>query len=231
MPIDMLQGSHSDIYALGMMMTDLCKPADTYINNHKRYQDASAGPNNARTKMLSAYYSKPLKDLIRRCRAKVGQDRPDAYELYKETKENMEYFRAKAYTAEVESRSHRKRYPGYLYHEKVLFTKADQALFEENSDFRGAFLDVNLGPVREAEGKFDMTGLSDFDDQDISFETDHLSSNESKRRTAPEARVRPEIEGRLINSRTWMHFVREAMHPDEVGLVVADADQTSTYYY
>lgn len=221
----MLQGSHSDVYALGMMMTDLCKLADCYINNEKRMQD-SYGANNNRTKMLSAYYSKPLKDLIRRCRAKVAQDRPDAHKLYIDTKKEMEYYRAKVYTAEKESRSDHKPYSEYLFHEKVLFTKADQALFEENSEFRGLFLETNLGPVKEAEGKFDMMGLKDFDDQDISFETDHQSSY--NRRTAPEARVRPEIAERFIDSRAWNHFVKQAFNPAEVD---RSFHQSSSPYY
>lgn len=199
-----------------MMMADVCKPADDYINNYHRVVKSISGF--ARTKIVSAYYSKPLKDLIRRCRAKVGKDRPDAHALYAATKEKMEHYRAKAYTAEEESRS--KRYPGNLFHEKVLFTKADQELYTENSDFRAHFIEANLGPVLKAEGKFDMRGLAaDNDEFDISVETDHQSS-QFKRRTAPEARVRTGLEEDFISSDCWKLFVKQTMNP-EVDLPLA----------
>lgn len=192
-----------------MMMADVCKLADDYVNNYQRLLKSSSGY--ARTKLISRYYSKPLKDLIRRCRAKVGKDRPDALTLYATTKEKMEHYRDKAYSAEEESRS--KRYPGNLFHEKVLFTKADQELFTENSDFRAHFLEANLGPVLKAEGKFDMRGLAaDPDEFDISIETDHHSSA-FKRRTAPEARVRTGLEQELISSHMWELFVKQTMNP------------------
>lgn len=216
-PIDKLQGSHCDIYSLGVMMADLCKPADDYINNFQRALDAATG--NTRTRVISAYYSKTLKDLIRRCRAKAGKDRPDAHTLYAVTKEKMEHYRAKAYTAEEESRS--KRYPGYLFHENVLFRKADQDLFRENSDFRGHFLEANLEPVWKAEGKFDLKGLMPAaDEYDISIETDQHSS-ETRRLTPPEARVRKGVPERFISTRGWELFAKQILDPAEVDLALA----------
>lgn len=193
-----------------MIMADLCKPADNYINSFSRIIYAASGY--SRTRIVSAYYSQPLKDLIRRCRAKVGKDRPDAHALYAATKEKMEHYRAKAYTAEEESRS--ERYPGYLFHEKVLFTKADQDLFRENSDFRGHFLRANLGPVWKAERKYDMKGWdpanSENDEYDISIATDHHSSTE-KRRTAPEARVRADVAKKFVSYDCWEVFIQKTM--------------------
>lgn len=204
-----------------MMMADICKPADEHINNYLRIMDSVTG--NSRTTSISAYYSKDLKNLIRRCRAKAGSDRPDAYTLYAVTKEKMEYYRAKAYAAEEESRS--KRYPGYLFHEKVLFTKADQELYKENSDFRGHFLEANLGPVWEAEGKFDFSGLvPETNEADTSFETDHVASL-YKRRTAPEARVRSEMAGRFITTRCWKMFIRQTFDPAELDRLVAPTSE------
>lgn len=195
-----------------MMMADLCKPADNYINNFAKIMYSVSG--HSRTKIVSAYYSQPLIDLIRRCRAKVGKDRPDARALYAATKEKMEHYRAKAYTAEEESRS--KPYPGYLFHEKVLFTKADQDLFRENSDFRGHFIEANLGPVWKAEEKYDKKGWnpanSESDEYDISIDTDHHSST-IKRRTAPEARVRTEVAENFILTNCWDMFAAKILKP------------------
>lgn len=126
-----------------MIVADLCKPVDNCINNLTGTIYAMSG--HSRTRIVPAYYSQPLKELIRRCRAKVGKDRPDTHAMYEAIKEKMEHYRAKAYAAEEKSRS--ERHPGYLFDEKVLFTKADQDLFRDNSDFRGHFLEVNLKPV------------------------------------------------------------------------------------
>lgn len=195
-----------------MMMADLCKLADSYISNQARF--AISVSSHSRTKIVSAYYSQPLKDLIRRCRAKVGKDRPDAHALYAATKEKMEYYRVKAYTAEEESRS--ERYPGYLFQEKVLFSMADQDLFRENSDFRGHFLEANLGPVWKAEEKYDMKEWDrenpENDENDISIETDHHSSSDG-RRTAPEARVRADLASRFITTECWNLFVQNTFNP------------------
>lgn len=195
-----------------MMLADLCKLADSHISNVARAMYSFAG--HSRTRIVSAYYSQALKDLIRRCRAKLGKDRPDAHALYTTTKEQMEHYRAKAYTAEKESRS--ERYPGYLFHEKVLFTKADQDLFRENSDFRGHFLEVNLGPVWKAEERYCLRGWnpanSENNENDISVETDQRSSSDG-RRTAPEARVRADLASRIITTKGWNAFVQNTYNP------------------
>lgn len=230
--MDKLQGSHSDVYALGMIMADLCKPADNQIRNFTRTIYARDGP--FRTRIVSAYYSKPLKDLIRRCRAKDGTKRPDAYELYKETKEKMEQYRAKAYAAEEESRS--QRYPGYLFHEKVLFTKADQDLFRENSDFRGYFLEANLMPVWEAEQEYERKPPTpapadpENDEDYISIETDPRSSSR-KRLTAPEARVRTGLAEEFITSRAWHLFVDQSLDAlvDRFSAPNVRSDSTTMY--
>lgn len=203
-PMDRLQGSHSDVYALGMLMADLCKPADTYITNVARFNYSRTG--RFRARLVSAYYSEPLKDLIRQCRSKLGKDRPDAHALYEETKEKMEQYRAAAYAAEERSQGLR-LFPGYLFHEKVLFTKTDQDLFREDTLFRGLFLDTNLRPVREAEDKyFNEIWNPPGDDYDTSINTDHHSSTD-RRRTAPEARLKTKLGKDLISTNAFHAWV------------------------
>ena len=203
-PMDRLQGSHSDVYALGMLMADLCKPADTYISNVARFKYSRTG--HYRARLVSAYYSEPLKDLIRQCRSKLGKDRPDAHALYEKTKEKMEQYRAAAYAAEERSQGLR-LLPGYLFHEKVLFTKTDQDLFREDSLFRGLFLDINLGPVRKAEDKyFNEIWKPPGEDYDTSINTDHHSSTD-RRRTAPEARVKTKLGKDLISTKAFHAWV------------------------
>lgn len=219
--MDRLQGSHSDVYALGMLMADLCKPADTHLSNVARFQYSRTGQ--SRTRLVSAYYSEPLKDLIRQCRSKLGKDRPDAHALYEETKEKMEQYRAAAYAAEERSQGH-KLLPGYLFHEKVLFTKTDQDLFREDSFFRGLFLDTNLGPVREAENTyFNEVWNPPGDDYDTSINTDHHSSTD-RRRTAPEARVKTKLGKEFISTAAFHAWVE--VEPSDVNRFSASRSTT-----
>ena len=210
--MDKLQGSHSDVFALGMLMADLCKLADRHITHAQRSVYANTGL--FRSRLVSDYYSQPLKELIRRCRSKLGKDRPDAHALYEATKEKMEQYRAKAYAAEEKSRSD--KYPGHIFHEKVLFTKNDQDLFRENSDFRGYFLEANLVPVRKAEHKHYMKPWKpadlENDDNDTSIVTDHHTTTH-KRRIAPEARVKTGLAEDLITSRAWRLFIEQSLDP------------------
>lgn len=185
--MDRLQGSHSDVYALGMLIADLCKLADRHLTNVDRVIYATT--DHCRARIVSAYYSQPLKVLIRKCRSKLGKDRPDAHALYVATREKMEHYRAAAYAAAEKESQRLKSFPGYLFHEKVLFTKTDQDLFLKNSFFRGLYLEANLGPVWEAEKEFfGRNWAPPGDDYDTSIDTDHRSSE--SRRTAPEARVK-----------------------------------------
>lgn len=193
-----------------MFMNHLCKLADDHLTNSKRAVYAHNGPPN---RIVSEYYSQPLKQLIRRCRSKSVKDRPDAHALYEATKEKMEEYRAKAYAAEEASR--RERYPGNLFHEKVLFSKIDQDLFRENSDFRGSFLEVNLKPVRNAEEKYYMKAWEskdlEHDEHDTSIVTDHHSTT-NRRLTAPEARVDAKLEA-MISTNAWLLFAEQSINP------------------
>ena len=113
--MDRLQGAHSVVYALVMFMAALSKPANEHLTTFVRSTYSRTGCHRAR--IVSAYYSDPPKDLIRRCRSKLGKDRPDAHVLQLEIKERMEHYRAAAYAAEEDSRRS-KQLPRYLFHEK-----------------------------------------------------------------------------------------------------------------
>lgn len=205
--MERLQGSHSDVYALGMLMADLCKLADNHLNNFSRFNHSAPGRD--RVRIVSAYYSESLKDLVRRCRSKLGKDRPDAHALYEATKERMEHYRAEAYAAEEDAQKSQ-QFPGYLFHEKVLFTKTGQDLFRENSVFRGYFLEANLAPVWAAERKYlRKRWIPPGDDFDRTIDTDHHSSSE-RGRTAPEARVKTNE----FSNRTWRLMIEQSINPE-----------------
>lgn len=208
--MDRLQGSHSDVYALGMLIADLCKSADNHLTNSARF--IYSGTGRSRARIVSAYYSQPLKDLIRECRSKLGKDRPEAHALYSITKEKMEHYRAAAYEAENKSQE-LDQFPGYIFHEKVLFTKTDQDLFRQNSTFRGFYTEANLKPVWEAEKQFLGSKWTPLEaDIDESIDTDHHSSTD-RRRTAPEARMKIKSGKDSLSSKAFKLFVEQSLNP------------------
>lgn len=142
---------YSDVYSLGMIVALMCKHADTFVAEPIRElidEEKSANPSQRR--IFSSYYSQQLKTLIRRCRSHSGLERPPIYEIYRETKGWMEVFREHAYREERE-------WPSAvvagvtIYHNKVLYTKDEQKLYDENMEFREKYLNANHQPALQAE--------------------------------------------------------------------------------
>lgn len=145
------QDSYSDVYSLGVIMASMCKHANSFVAEPIQellLGEKSANPSGRR--LFSSYYSQQLKTLIRRCRSRNAIERPPIYDLYLETKGWMEVFRGHAYREE-------KEWPSAvaagvtIYHNKVLYTKDEQALYEENMEFREKYMDANMKPALQAE--------------------------------------------------------------------------------
>ena len=145
------QDSYSDVYSLGVIMASMCKHANSFVAEPIQellLGEKSANPSGRR--LFSSYYSQQLKTLIRRCRSRNATERPPIYDLYLETKGWMEVFRGHAYREE-------KEWPSAvaagvtIYHNKVLYTKDEQALYEDNMDFREKYMDANMKPALQAE--------------------------------------------------------------------------------
>lgn len=146
-----LEDTLSDVYSLGVILSTMCIHSNEHLAEPIKdllQGDESANPSGRR--IFSSYYSVKLKELIRRCRSQRAVERPSNYDLYLETKSWTEAFRGHAYWEEQEAR-------GYVvagiavYHQKVLWTKDEQTLFDTNSEFREAYQEVNYCPIEEAE--------------------------------------------------------------------------------
>lgn len=145
------QDCYSDVYALGVLIAQMCKFANTFVARPIQdllQADKNANPSGRR--IFSSYYSVRLKELIRKCRSRIPLERPSSYELYVETKNWMEAFRDHAYREEQESGA-RVVAGVVIHHNKVLYTKEEVKLFEQNTEFRSAYTAVNVDPVFEAE--------------------------------------------------------------------------------
>lgn len=146
-----LQDCYSDIYSLGVFLGQVCHYADKFLAAPIKdllHGDMSANPSGKR--IFSSYYSDRLKELIRRCRSANPLERPSNHDLYLETKSWMEAFRELTYRAEQESPA--PVIAGIaVHHNKVLYTKEEQKLFDKNAEFRQAYITVNTNPVFEAE--------------------------------------------------------------------------------
>ncbi|MCJ1427407.1 hypothetical protein MMC29_005310 [Sticta canariensis] len=145
------QDSYSDVYSLGVIMAAMCKHVNSFVAEPIQellLGEKSANPSGRR--LFSSYYSQQLKTLIRRCRSRSAVERPPIYDLYLETKAWMEVFRGHAYREE-------KEWPSAvaagvtIYHNKVLYTKDEQTLYEESMDFREKYMDANMKPALQAE--------------------------------------------------------------------------------
>lgn len=154
------QDSYSDVYGLGVVMAQMCKLADRRLAKPLRKLLAfgeSANPSGRR--VFSSYYSPELKELIRRCRSLNPLERPPIFSLYLETKTGMEVFRDRTYQKlELLEPPLIDGVP--IYHDKVLITPEEQALWFANDEFQAAYEDANLDPVDdlEAEAKNDVEG-------------------------------------------------------------------------
>lgn len=147
-----LPNSSSDVYSLGVIMAQMCKHANNYLAPPIRdlLQGEKSKNNPSGRRIFSSYYSLRLKELIRKCRSRNPLERPPIYDLYLETKSWMETFRGHAYWEEQESRAC--VVAGIaIYHNKVLYTKDEQNLFDANMEFRNAYEAANVEPVFEAE--------------------------------------------------------------------------------
>lgn len=160
--------SYSDVYSLGIIMADLCRPVHIHLpmpiqkfllqddcelgSGMRKVEGREVNPSGHR--ILSSYYSTQLKELIRRCRSENPLERPSVYKLYRETKSAMEAFRDRAYREEKNS-------PAPIVdgiaisHSKVLYTQAEKELFnsDDHEEFKSAYRVANLTPVWGADGK------------------------------------------------------------------------------
>lgn len=146
------QDSYSDVYSLGLIMVEICKHANTFVAEPIRdlLEGSKRSTNPSGRRIFSTYYSKQLRELIRKCRSRDPLERPPIYDLYRETKSWMEAFREHAYR-EVEDTPDNVIAGIAIHHSKVLYTSEEQKVFEENMEFREKFESANSDPVFEAE--------------------------------------------------------------------------------
>lgn len=146
-----LQDSYSDVYSLGVVMAQMCKPAHFWLPSRiKRLlrKDEAADPSGKR--IFSSYYSPQLKELVRRCRSINPLERPSIYSLYLETKSGMEAFRDRAYQEDQESQESVEAGIA-IHHSKVLYTKVEQDFLDDDPDFKRKYENANRNPVLEAD--------------------------------------------------------------------------------
>lgn len=130
------------------MLAQMCKLAEKCLGNESMNKVATKSTGNRDNHIFTSYYSQHLKTLIRRLRATNPLKRPLIQDLYSETKREMDYQRAKAYTDTEGSVNH-------IFHDKVLYTATEQAIYEENTSFRSTYNDANTFPILEADKDVD----------------------------------------------------------------------------
>lgn len=101
------------------------------------------------------FYSGQLTNLITSCRHDLPSRRPEIHTLYLETKSHMALHRAHAIVEEAAAITHGN--PNGVFHNKILFSKKDQARFEQDMVFREHYRRANLMPLWTKFGMVPLT--------------------------------------------------------------------------
>lgn len=147
-------------------MAQMCKPAHFWLPSQIKMllrNDEAADPSGKR--IFSSYYSPQLKELIRRCRSINPLERPPIYSLYLETKSGMEAFRDRAYQEEQESQESVEAGIA-VHHSKVLYTKDNQDLLDDDPDLKRKYENANRNPVLEADSNM-PDGMQGFESEEV----------------------------------------------------------------
>lgn len=147
-----MEDYYSDVYSLGVSIAHMCRHADKHLAEPIRQvlNEKSETWDPSGQRIFSSYYSPQLKELIRRCRSQEPLERPQLYGLYLETKSGMEASRDRAYQAEQESQASVISNIA-IHHDKVLYTRDEQNLYDNNMEFQDAYKEANNRRVLDAE--------------------------------------------------------------------------------
>lgn len=132
-----LHGSHSDVWAVGKIMAEMC----SLVWDHYPESQIDAFNREERWAIKAHVYSRQLFGWINRCMRPDGRRRPSPWRLLQATeaeagprKEALDFNERRTAIGTKHG----------LYDGQMLMEKKDRDLFTDNSEYRQAYIDMNL---------------------------------------------------------------------------------------